>query len=387
MPSNSTERRARHALPFALAALALGFGGALLLLEIASRLLPVATGLFAQPVNAANPVFRFQPNRPYVWSVGWNFAIVNHGRSNGAGFVNDQEYERDAAGPLLAVVGDSYVEALMVPYEHTMHGRLARELAPRARVYSFAASGAPLSQYLVWMAHARERFSADALAVVVVGNDFDESLARYKVGPGFHHFVERSDGAFALERFDYAPGSLRRVVRHSALARYLVFNLHAEAALRRLVDRFVAPAQADALPKFIGNTTADADEQRLVLSRRAIDAFLERVGQMTGLSPEQIVFLVDGLRPQLYAGEAAERAVAQSYFARMRDYFVERASAHGYEVVDLGPLFKEHYAEHGRRFEFETDFHWNALGHAVAASALADTRLLRRLLEGVPAAQ
>jgi len=52
---------------------------------------------------------------------------------NNAGFVDDQDYNASYEQPLLAIVGDSYVEAAMVSYVETLHGRLADQLAPRAR--------------------------------------------------------------------------------------------------------------------------------------------------------------------------------------------------------------------------------------------------------------
>ena len=47
-------------LRFRFLALSLG------VLEAVLRLLPVATGTFAEPVNADAPVFRFVPNRGHV---------------------------------------------------------------------------------------------------------------------------------------------------------------------------------------------------------------------------------------------------------------------------------------------------------------------------------
>ena len=81
--------------------------------------------------------------------------------------------------PLLAVVGDSMIEAAMVPYRETLQARLAKELAGRLRVYSFAAAGAPLSQYLIWARHAVREYGAQALLISVVSNDFDQSHSAY----------------------------------------------------------------------------------------------------------------------------------------------------------------------------------------------------------------
>ena len=99
-------------------------------------------------------------------SKGWNFSIVNRVHINNAGFVNDRDYEAGETTPLLAVIGDSYVHAPMVSYPDTLHGRLSAAIEGRGRVYSFAASGAPLSQYLVWARHASDIYRPDAMVFV-----------------------------------------------------------------------------------------------------------------------------------------------------------------------------------------------------------------------------
>lgn len=380
MTSGSTELPAHRALAFRLAALLLGSLLALLMAEGIFRVLPVATGVHAMPVDESNPLFHFQPDQDFVWSIGWNFETVNRGRTNHQGFVNDQDYDPRDPRPLLAVVGDSYVEALMVPYDDTVHGRLAHALAARARVYSFAASGAPLSQYLAWARHARDTYQPRSLAVVVVGNDFDESLSRYRIGPGFHQYVATAGGALELRRFDYRPGGIRRLLRRSALARYLVFNLHAEVAVARLLAGLVPAAEA-VQPRFVGNTDSDAGNARVADSKAAVDAFLSALPEAAGVPAGRIAFLVDADRAHVYMGEAAQAAVAGSYFVVMRDYFMARAVEQGFEVVDMDPTFRAAFAADGRRFEFESDAHWNARGHEVAAGALARTRAVAALSE------
>src|ERR1700693_2535251 len=145
--------------------------------EVALRYLPVPTGILTVPTTSDNPVFHFTPNRDFVYSRDWDLALVNRGHINNAGFINDQDYHKQDAIPLLAIVGDSYIEAAMVPYRQTIQGRLAAKLKDSVQVYSSGSSGAPLSQYLVWARHAVQEYGAQALIINVVGNDFDESLA------------------------------------------------------------------------------------------------------------------------------------------------------------------------------------------------------------------
>jgi hypothetical protein len=58
----------------------------------------------------------------------------------------------------------------MVPYAKTLYGRLAKALDGRLRVYRFGASGAPLSQYLIWVGYAVREYGARAVVTNVRWN-------------------------------------------------------------------------------------------------------------------------------------------------------------------------------------------------------------------------
>jgi hypothetical protein len=335
----SSKARAR------LLALALGAGALFLAAEIGLRFLPVATPMRPLPVNAEQPVFRFAPDRAFTFSQDWNFRLANRGRINGAGFVNDQEYVASSAQPLLALVGDSFIEAAMVPYAQTVQGRLADDVAGRGRVYSFAASGAPLSQYLVWAEHARATYAPQALVVSVVGNDFDESLARYSLYPGLHHFLEDDGGALRLVRADFRPSPLGPLVYASALGRYLLLNLKLRTQLSNLLRGKAELGDT----WYVGNTPGEYTPERLEAGRQAVDAFLELLPQKSGLPPERILIVVDGMRPELYDPPQLERAET-SFFGVMRRTLLERARERGFEALDLQPAFLATFARDSRRF-------------------------------------
>jgi len=354
------------------------------LAELALRLLPVASGLRTMAVTAESPVFRLTPNRDYVYSRDWDLVMVNHGRVNNAGFVNDRDYAKSGAAPVLAVIGDSYIEALMVPFADTLQGRLAKALDGKARVYSFAASGAPLSQYLIWAQYAVREFGAKALVINVVGNDFDESHVDYKLAQGFWHYSPEPDGRLRLRLNEYVPGLKHFLVSRSALLRYLVFNVriaHIEVDLSPVRQFFFGtpePARKSERvmdsPMHAGNTVATITVPREVKSLAVIDAFFRDLPEMTGMSPVQIAFLMDGFR---YPEAAA--SAANTYFGRMRAAFKARAEAVGYEVIDLDPIFLADFAHRHQRFEFPRDGHWNAMAHGIVAEAALRSKLVWRI--------
>jgi hypothetical protein len=336
---------------------------------MALRFLPVVSGRVTLPVTQQSPILHFMPNRNFVSSHDWDFQMVNRGHVNNEGWVNDQDYRVSEEPPLLAVVGDSFVEAAMVPYAKTFHGILAKSLEGRLRVYSFAASGAPLSQYVVWAQYAVNKFKARALIINVVGNDFDESRIEYKSAPGFWYYAPSRDGNLSLQLVEYRPTALSVLVGRSALLRYLLFNLHAlyPAQLMNLLHG--RRDRKETMP-YAGFTNADASPQRVAAAKAAVDAALRDIGAI-GLPPECIALTVDGSR---YPAQSEQNR--GTFFEVMRRYLLERATAAGYEAIDLDRFFLPRYAKTGERFEFPNDGHWNANGHRVAAEALSASRLL-----------
>jgi len=362
-----------------LIAISIGVIGCLLVLEVILRFLPVASGLRTQPVTEDNPVTKFAPNRDFLWSRNWNFSIVNYGHVNNDGFINDYDYQI-VDTPLLAVVGDSYIEAAMVPFPQTLQGRLHEKVKHRGRIYSFGTSGAPLSQYLAWAAYARDRYNPSGLVINVVGNDFDESLRKYKPVLGFLSYVPDEDGVLMLHRTIGGKRSrIREIAIHSALARYLFFNV----GVSQVIDNFKAVVQRgpnEEKQEFVGNTAAEASDVRISDSKSVVLAFFRDLPSYAGLPSHRVLFVVDGMRAAAYEPDLLPSA-EQSYFGQMRRFFINTAGENGYEVIDLHDRFVERYKIDKVRFEFPTDGHWNTVGHEVAAQAVEGSVLFRDLFE------
>lgn len=338
--------------------------------EIALRFLPVATGLYVMPVTADNPVFHFTPDRDLFYSHDWNMEMANRRHVNNDGWVNDQDYHAEEQTPLVAIIGDSFVEAAMVPYAQTFHGLLATSFEGKFRVYSFGASGAPLSQYLVWARYAVSRYNARGLVINVVGNDFDESRIEYKSSPGFWYYAPDSDGQLHLRLVEYRPGVKNALVLRSALLRYLLFNVGVGHKFFSLMDWLRSHIRTgEPLQRYVGFTPADPSPARIAASTAAVDAFFREL-RAVGLPPGCVTFSIDGFR---YPG-VGERE-AGTYFDIMRRYFREKAEADGYEAIDLDPFFLSRYKETRERFEYPTDGHWNPNGHLVVANALRSSKL------------
>lgn len=345
----------------------IGVAVVVVLAELTLWLLPVTDTIPYWPLEEDNDVMRYQPNQQFVWSRGWRLRQAHLIETNNLGFVSDTDYAMEGERPVLAFVGDSYVEALMVAYPATCAGRLARAFEGRVRVYSLGMSGAPLSEYLGYAEFARRRFAPRWLVVVVVGNDFDESLRQYRRGDQFRSFVDH-DGKLRLvpgrpraARPGYR-GFKRFVKRSSSLVRYFRYNVQVLDRYHIAEARVVGLFRDDAAVSAV--RSAKASHERSVQSRRAIDAFLTLLPGMSGIPEGRTLFVLDGIRPALYDPRALDQA-ERGYYGRMRTYFAKRALDRGYQVADMQSAFIARHRVDQTRFEWEHDGHWNSLGHQV----------------------
>ena len=339
-----------------------------LILEGGFRMLPVAAPPYLLPVNAVNPVARFEPNQDYVYGANWNFAIRSHKHSNNYGFNHYADYDPSAKTPLFAVIGDSFVEAHEVDVGKSAAELLHASLHGAGRVYSFGISGAPLSTYLAYADWARLNFRPNAMAVVVIANDFDESLLKYKDEPRLYYFNDTG----LLVRVDYQISPLKKLMRHSAFLRYLQHHLlftHRLAALEQRLTGEVGPDYEQTMAK------------RMPDMKRAVDYFLAQLPERSGLDTAKIALILDADRPAIYS-DAARAKAENGYFDRMRNYIGAEARRRGYQLIDLEPVFVAHYKRDGQRFEFPTDKHWNELGQRVVAEELEKSELYRAVFGG-----
>lgn len=339
-----------------------------MVLEGFFRFLPVSYPPHLLEVNDQNPVARFKENVDYLWSRDWNFSIVTRKRTNNQGFASDYDYVQGNSDPLMVVIGDSFVEAQQVANAASMAGILAKQTEQTGRVYSLGLSGAALSQYLVYAEYAKQKFSANAMVFIIVGNDFDESLLKYKSAPSLHYFKE-TDGGYELTRVDYKIGGLKKLLRKSAFSRYVFLNLQ----MKRLQNPFNNKKRKSP-SEFVGNVPRNVSDQRLEDSKTAVDEFFRQLPSRSDLSADKILFVVDGMRPNLYSEVGLVNA-ENSYFGRMRSYFIAAAIGLGYEVRDMQPVFIKRNRHDGSTFEFKMDGHWNSLGHSLVASEIAKSQL------------
>jgi hypothetical protein len=337
-------------------------------LEFLLRILPASEGLHPLAVNANSKIMRFEENRDFTWSQGWNFSIISKKHTNNYGFLNDRDYNPHETTPLMAIIGDSYVAATQIENRLAMHGVLAKMVGDRGRVYSFGAPGIPLATYLMYAEYVADEFKPDSMVFIVVGNDFDESLSQYKRMPGAYHFFIVESGELALQRVDLEPNFVIKVLRQSALIMYLYDNLELYKLFNLVINN---PAHNT------DNISNPIDSDRVLVSKKAVDEFFRQLPLRSKLTTKDILFVIDGLRPQIYS-EAEFQEAQDNYRNIMRKYFIRKAIENDYEVIDMQPIFINRHRQDGAKFEFETDGHWNILGHQLVANEIESSKVFSK---------
>lgn len=362
---------------FRIVSIFVGVLVSVLLLEIILNFLPVCNPPLINKIDETNYIYRRQPNKDFVWSNDGKFSILTEKHSNNYGFINKQDYYPDKSTPLLAIIGDSYVEALMVPDGFTLSDRLQKAVGDRGRVYSFGVSGAQLPTYLAFSQYAAKNFRPKGMVFTIVGNDYDESLSVYGNRSGFYYFLPQQNGTMIWRRSEFIESYPYKLFHISALYRYCLFNLRCNSIVNDIKDGVVKFMVHESVikddTKFVCDTSTDTSPERVALSKLAIDEFLKLLPYRSGLPANQIAFAVAGRRyPE-------GLNMPKVYFDIMYEYFKQKARDGGFEVIDLQTAFVQHYQKFHQHFEFPTDGHWNEVAHQVVADQIKDSKLYHKV--------
>src|SRR5690348_16118721 len=172
------------------------------------------------------------------------YKINQQGWNSGVG---DYVRERSDGLTRVAVVGDSYVEALQVAHTDSLAEKLETDLAKYGQpteVFRFGISGAPLSQYVQMVEREVVQYRPDWIVVIVVHNDFDESF-RFVQGrytSTFRKFrVKDGKVVGEIEPTPWAP-SVIEMLRQSATARFFLYRWQVRP--QGLIDLFL-PKHSD----------------------------------------------------------------------------------------------------------------------------------------------
>ncbi|MFZ5930702.1 MAG: SGNH/GDSL hydrolase family protein [Pseudomonadota bacterium] len=309
---------------------------------------------------------RLRPGSEGVWRVGDD--VAGHYRINAQGW-NSGRATYDAKAPSgvrrIAIIGDSFVEALQAPFDASLAEQLEGAAKDRLQVYRFGISGAPLSHYLAMARHVAQTYHPDMIVMVLVHNDFDESFSAV-AGRYTSSFLKfRMDGNQVAGEIPPVPyqSTWRDWLRQTATLRYLYYRQRLNPAAMIMQMPPAAP------PAYQANVAVDAvTAQRAAIRGATRYAF----AQFQALSREhhfRPLLMMDGDRRSIVSG-VDSMALYRDGALWLNAMAAEVAAKAGLTFIDLHPLFQKDWQMNHQPLNFVSDNHWNERGHRVAAQAL-----------------
>jgi hypothetical protein len=284
---------------------------------------------------------------------------------NNMGWKSDIDYTTSGRSkPLIAIVGDSYVEAFQVDQEKNIAAKLQEMVQEHYDVYSFGISGSPLSHYLQMSRYINKYFNPEILVFIVVHNDFSESLCSVQRKLGRLCLDEVGDEMKEGEIIPFRPSRAKRtLMMHSSVLRYIWANLEVKnirptkqiLSYLGIISKYDVRYNANINVKVVKRL-----EGRVV---KAVSYILTKIRKEN--EGEKIIFLMDAPREDIY-----QDTVKESDVLWLNKLMHAKCRENGFGFVDLTYPFYEIHKTTKQRFESEYDYHWNEFGHKEAARAL-----------------
>lgn len=304
------------------------------------------------PGQTGNYRVRFEIDSPFqINQQGWNSGHFH--------------YSPVKTESRVIILGDSYVEALQVPFDRSLAETLDTKLGSKWEVYRLGISGAPLSHYLWMLKKEALKYKPDVIVVNLIHNDFSESwqVQGGEYSSSFMKFKLRKDAEDLLEisPTPYQPSPLS-FLRTMAWYRFLTyrFQVYPSMLFRRILN---------------GENTqsvANVDAKELKVKREVNrQVFLHCLHQFKELSKEygfKLVIQIDGVRQLIESATTKSQGEEALWLNRM---VRESCELEQVECIDLHPVFERDYKNNQKSFQFKSDAHWNEHAHSLVAGSLA----------------
>lgn len=328
---------------------------AILLLELAIR-------LFLKPSDAPDIYFDktlgsiFVPNQSGVYVKGANNEIQARFRINNYGWNSPVDYKKEKSLDInrIAVIGDSYVEALQVDYDKSYPYLLSETTG--AQVYTFGHSGANLVHYLHLVRYAAENFKPDIVVVNIVENDFKESI--YGNNRKDNWSLSLQDSVIEEKPpKEISNLSIKRLLRKSALARYLTINLDLVNTSQIINKLFFAETK---------EFTPSNSNWDINYLNKLTDYTVEKLEKLSQENNFQLVLVLDVNRKSIYG----HTSLAETNHYKLNEGLKRSAEKFEIELIDLSDTFQANWKSNQKRFDWEFDEHWNEYGHKLISETL-----------------
>lgn len=317
--------------------------------------------------DSATNMLRHKPNQTGVRYPDEDIHHPVRYTINAQGWNAPRDYDGREHVPV-AMIGDSFVEALQVPTGMSVGGRLEAYLGPGDQVNRFGISGAPMSEYVHMARVVIARYHPDMIIVVLVHNDFTESFDPPAV-PLYQAF-ERVN-AQTLQTIPATPYQERAGSR--VMASDWATGRATVKAYRDLVFLW------QMLMHQWGHPSPEMGVDVVELSTHwpqvlAVTTYLfQQFATLRDETHTPILFVMDGVREFVHLQEVRGLEMlspSDSDVYGLNLLAAEYAMTNHFSFVDLTPVFQADWMAYHVPFDFPMDYHWNSRTHDLVARTL-----------------
>lgn len=243
-----------------------------------------------------------------------------------------------------------------------MEKELAKNIGEGVEVYRFGVSGAALSQHLQMLRHIKKKYNPDIAVIVIVHNDFLESVYGFGNPNGDFLQFRRENGTWVEVKprpYVYIPDPKRMLFKKSSIIRYLWFNLNLNQSILFLKDKLKGEGIETNVK--IDEAIKNLDEIKS-LCHHIFTKYKEASGADT-----KLLLVIDANRQAIY--EKKDPTAEKSYTLNI---IANRAADElSIPFLDLTPVFISDYKNNRQRFDFKYDGHWNKRTHSLVAGIIS----------------
>jgi hypothetical protein len=299
---------------------------------------------------------------------------------NSAG-MRDREHslEKPAGVFRILVLGDSFMEALQVPFEQSFPSLLERELAGpagrRVEVVNASVSGWGTDDELQYLTRYGLRWNPDLILVAVtLHNDISDNLRE--------RFHTIRGGALVHQPGEDATFLQYKVVQLKSFlaARSQAFQLLSRARFSRQMRQ-----EASQLGSHVTALLSPTTDPHIARGVELTELLLARMQALASAQGSRVVLVLLPLGVQLSDAKFGELARAATGsptgldLGKPQRLVMGAADRTRIPAIDLLPGFRAWTAGGGQALFLERDGHWNAQGHRLAVGIVVREMMARGL--------
>jgi len=313
-------------------------------------------------------------------------------RFNRAGYRDRERSTDKPPGTLrIAFLGDSFIEALQVPFERTagqvLEAALQKRLpARRIEVLNLASSGFGTDCCYLTFHHRGLSYQPDLVVLAFyIGNDVYDNHPELANEPQKPFFYLSGDGSLRLQPFPVRDNSVKRWLRaHSRAFLFLRNRIERLAVLRRVAVRFGLTQETTTLEERLrrgkerksNSIFVDPSSPLLEEAWDITDRIIGKLAEETSRRGIPVVVLIIPSAEQLdedaarHYREALSPAPGQRLDFKLPDRRIRRIlERRNLPFVDLQDVFRSNGHPIGELY-YPGEGHWTLLGNRMAADSL-----------------